>query len=212
MADAAASRGRLAIICGPSGVGKQTILAGLADRWPFRFAVSATTRPPRPGEADGEHYFFLDEAEFAAWAEQGRLLEWERYAGHCYGTPVAEVEGHLTRGRNVVLDVEAKGARRIMDEYPQATAVFLQPPSMEELENRLRGRGDMTEEAIAARMEVAAEQMRIGESFPHHVVNHRAGDAVREIAAILEGAPREPRLTRRFGEAGGGTQQAKAGR
>lgn len=186
MADPAAGRGRLAIICGPSGVGKQTILSGLAGRWPFRFAVSATTRPPRPGEVDGEHYFFLDEAEFATWAEQGRLLEWERYAGHCYGTPVAEVEGHLARGRNVVLDVEAKGARRIMEKYPQATAVFLQPPSMEELENRLRGRGDMTEEVIASRMEAAAEQMRIGEDFPHHVINDRVEDAVREILAILE--------------------------
>ncbi len=186
VANVAAGRGRLAIICGPSGVGKQTILSGLAGRWPHRFAVSATTRPPRPGEVDGEHYFFLDEAEFEAWAREGKLLEWERYAGHRYGTPVSEVEGHLTQGRNVVLDVEAKGAQRIREKYPEATAIFLKPPTMEELENRLRGRGDMTEEVIASRMAAAAEQIRIGEGFPHQVINDRVDDAVREILAILK--------------------------
>lgn len=186
VADPAAGRGRLAIICGPSGVGKQTILSGLAGHWPHRFAVSATTRPPRPGEVDGEHYFFLDEAEFEAWAREGKLLEWERYAGHRYGTPLSEVEGHLAQGRNVVLDVEAKGARRIMEKYPEAAVIFLQPPTMEELENRLRGRGDMTEEVIASRMAAAAEQIRIGKGFPYQVINDRVDDAVRKILAILE--------------------------
>ena len=186
MANSAAGRGLLAIICGPSGVGKQTILSGLAGRWPHRFAVSATTRPPRPGEVNGEHYFFLDEAEFEAWTREGKLLEWERYAGHRYGTPVSEVEGHLTQGRNVVLDVEAKGAQRIREEYPEATAIFLKPPTMEELENRLRGRGDMTEEVIASRMAAAAEQIRIGEGFPHQVINDRVDDAVLEILAIIK--------------------------
>lgn len=186
VANSAAGRGLLAIICGPSGVGKQTILSGLAGRWPHRFAVSATTRPPRPGEVNGEHYFFLDEAEFEAWTREGKLLEWERYAGHRYGTPVSEVEGHLTQGRNVVLDVEAKGAQRIREEYPEATAIFLKPPTMEELENRLRGRGDMTEEVIASRMAAAAEQIRIGEGFPHQVINDRVDDAVLEILAIIK--------------------------
>lgn len=178
--------GLLVIICGPSGVGKQTILSALGDKWPFRFAASATTRPPRRGEKDGEHYFFLTEDEFDSWAERGLLLEWERYAGHRYGTPASEVDRHLARGENVVLDVEAKGARRIMKRRPEAVAVFLTPPSLEELERRLRGRGDMTPEAIASRMGAAAEQMRIGGGIPHQVVNRRVNDAVDEILAILE--------------------------
>ena len=182
--------GLLAIICGPSGVGKQTVLAALEGKWPFRFAVSATTRPPRPGEKDGEHYFFLTEEEFDSWAERGLLLEWERYAGRRYGTPVAEVDERLARGENVVLDIEAKGARRIMELRPEAVAVFLEPPSLEELERRLRGRGDMTPEAVASRMAAAAEQMEIGRGFPHPVMNERVDDAVDEILAILEEAAR----------------------
>lgn len=190
MTEAPARPGLLLIICGPSGVGKQTILASLAGKWPFQFAVSATTRPPRPGEKDGEDYFFLERDEFHSWAEEGRFLEWERYDGHCYGTPVSEVDQHLEQGRNVVLDVEAKGARRIMERRPEAVTVFLQPPSKEELENRLRGRGDMTGEAIASRMAAADEQLKIGRDFPHQVVNRRVDATVDEILAILKAAAR----------------------
>lgn len=190
MTEAPARPGLLLIISGPSGVGKQTILTALADKWPFRFATSATTRPPRPGEEEGEDYFFLDQDEFHSWVEEGRFLEWERYAGHRYGTPVSEVDRHLEQGRNVVLDVEAKGARRIMELRPEAVAVFLSPPSKEELENRLRGRGDMTGEAIASRMAAADEQMEIGRDFPYQVVNRRVDAAVDEILAILEAAAR----------------------
>lgn len=186
MTEAPARPGLLLIICGPSGVGKQTILSGLAEKWPFRFAVSATTRPPRPGEKNGVDYFFLERDEFDSWVAEERFLEWERYDGHRYGTPASEVDGHLGRGENVVLDVEAKGARRIMRLRPEAVAVFLQPPSPEELENRLRGRGDMTGEVIASRMAAAAEQMAIGREMPFQVTNRRVDDAVDEILAILE--------------------------
>lgn len=186
MTETPARPGLLLIICGPSGVGKQTILSGLADKWHFRFAVSATTRPPRPGEKNGVDYHFLERDEFDSWVAEERFLEWERYDGHRYGTPASEVDRHLAQGENVVLDVEAKGARRIMRLRPEAVAVFLEPPSPEELENRLRGRGDMTGEVIASRMAAAAEQMAIGREMPHQVTNRRVDDAVDEILAILE--------------------------
>lgn len=187
-ADAAAPRrGRLVIISGPSGVGKNTIVRALAARLPFHFSVSATTRPARPGEADGVDYRFLDEEGFSAMVREGRMLEWAEFAGSRYGTPRAPVIERLAAGEDVVLDIEVDGAVQVMEAYPDAVSIFVMPPSFEELEARMRGRRDMSEEQIAMRLALAEEQMEEGRRrFRCEVVNEDLDAVVAAVAGILE--------------------------
>ena len=187
-ADTAASRrGRLVVISGPSGVGKNTIVRGLAARRPFHFSVSATTRPARPGETDGVEYHFLDEEGFSALVREGRMLEWAEFAGNRYGTPKDQVTERLEAGEDVVLDIEVNGALQVMEAYPDAVSIFVMPPSFEELEARMRGRMDMSEEQIAMRLALAEQQMEEGRRrFRHRVVNEDLDAVVSVIADILE--------------------------
>ena len=187
-ADTAASRrGRLVVISGPSGVGKNTIVRSLASRRPFHFSVSATTRPARPGETDGVEYHFLDEEGFSALVREGLMLEWAEFAGNLYGTPRDQVIERLEAGGDVVLDIEVNGALQVMEAYPDAVSIFVMPPSFEELEARMRGRRDMSEEQIAMRLALAEEQMEEGRRrFRHLVVNEDLNAVVSVIADILE--------------------------
>ncbi len=168
-------------------MGKNTIVRALAARLPFYFSVSATTRPARPGEADGVDYRFLDEEGFSAMVREGRMLEWAEFAGSRYGTPRAPVIERLAAGEDVVLDIEVDGAVQVMEAYPDAVSIFVMPPSFEELEARMRGRRDMSEEQIAMRLALAEEQMEEGRRrFRCEVVNEELDAVVAAVAGILE--------------------------
>ena len=186
-------RGRLIIISGPSGVGKNTVVRGMAGHRSFHFSVSATTRAARPGETDGVHYHFMDRETFSSLITEDRLLEWAEFAGSRYGTLRDEVFGYLEAGQDVVLDIEVSGAIRVMDSYPDAVSIFVIPPSIEELESRMRGRMDMSEAQIATRLRLAGEQIDVGRHrFRHVVVNVDLGETVAAIMDILSSTVREP--------------------
>lgn len=184
------------MVSGPSGVGKTSVVAGLAGRMPFHFSVSMTTRPARPGEADGLAYHFVDRERFLAARDAGELIEWAEYSGHLYGTPRAPVERARAAGEDVLLDIELLGAEQVKAAFPEAVMVFVEPPSLEVLEARLRGRGDTGEEQISRRLQAARWQMeRARGLFDHFVVNDRLERAITEVAGILTppGPPGSPR-------------------
>lgn len=179
-------RGTLLVISGPSGVGKSSVVHALTERVDFHFSVSWTTRDRRPGEHDGVDYVFVDAARFRDNIADEGFLEWAEYSGHLYGTPRAAVLAHLDRGEHVLLDIENDGAGQVKRSYPQALLVFILPPSLEELERRLRDRGDTSEADIAKRLGVAAEQMAEAEwKFDHTVVNADVDVVADEIVSIL---------------------------
>jgi guanylate kinase len=174
------------VVSGPSGVGKSRVVAGLAERLPFHFSVSMTTRPPRPGEVEGTDYFFVDRDRFLTARDAGELLEWAEYSGHLYGTPRAQVEGPLAAGEDVLLDIELLGAEQVKAAFPEAVLVFIAPPSLEALEARLRGRGDTGGEQVARRLAVAGKQIAQARIwFDHIVVNDDLEQAIDGVAGIL---------------------------
>jgi guanylate kinase len=179
----------LIVLSGPSGVGKSTVLRKLlarhADR--LRLSVSATTRPPRPGEIDGVDYYFLTDEEFARRRQNREFLECcEVFGrGHWYGTLLDEVRSGLDDEKWVVLDIDVDGAEKVRRQYPDALTIFLRPSSVEELERRLRARGTESEEAIARRLEVARRELARASSYQYQVINDVVDRAVDEITKIL---------------------------
>ena len=179
-------RGILLVLSGPSGVGKSTVIHKvMAHRDNMEFSVSATTRPPRPGEADGVDYFFLSREQFDRMVENNELLEHAEYAGNCYGTPKSQVLARLEAGITVVLDIEVQGAAQVKELMPEAVTVFLAPPSLEILELRLRGRGTETEEKILSRLETARKEMLLAPSYDYTVVNDDADRAAAELESLI---------------------------
>ncbi|WP_439710204.1 guanylate kinase, partial [Adlercreutzia caecimuris] len=134
-------------------------------------SVSATTRAPREGEVDGREYFFMSREAFLAKADAGGFIEWAEYSGNCYGTPADKVEDELRAGRDVVLEIEVQGALQVKERLPEAVLIFIEPPSLEELESRLRGRGTETEEAIARRLETARVELNEKMKYDYTLVN-----------------------------------------
>ena len=181
------------MVSGPSGVGKSSVVAEVAARLPFHFSVSMTTRPARSGEHDGVDYHFVTAQEFERAVAAGELVEWAEYAGHRYGTPRAEVERSLAGGEDVLLDIEILGAQQVRAAYPDALMVFIEPPDLATLEQRLRRRGDTDDEAIRRRLSVVAwQQERARSLFDHFVVNDDLDRAVAEVVGILsppQGSP-----------------------
>ena len=152
-----------------------------------RFSVSATTRAPRPGEAEGEDYRFVDHNTFSELVRSGGMLEWAEYGGYRYGTPRAPVVEVLDRGTHVVLDIENDGAHQVKRAYPSAVLVFLMPPSRDELERRLRSRGDTSDHDIERRLGVADEQiLDAREHYDHLVVNDELEAAISQVVSILQ--------------------------
>ncbi|MDR1668354.1 MAG: guanylate kinase [Oscillospiraceae bacterium] len=178
--------GLLVVVSGPSGAGKSTVLKTVMEkRKDMYFSVSATTRQPRPGEVHGQEYFFMSFDLFHQMREEGKLLEWAEYAGHCYGTPFEPVMNRLSNGEIVVLDIETKGAMQVMERYPSAVTIFLTPPSETEAERRLRGRGTESEEFICSRMEVTRSTFRYIDRYQYIVINEIIEESANMIDAIL---------------------------
>ena len=174
------------MITGPSGVGKGTLIRSLVQQVPeLEVSVSATTRPPRPGEADGVDYHFLSEAEFDARLAEGDFVEHAAYSGHRYGTLRSELESRVQAGTPVVLEIEIQGARQVREAMPEAVQVFIAPPSPEALRARLVGRGTNSPRDMEARMSTAREEMAAQDEFGHVVVNDRLETAVGELVAIV---------------------------
>ena len=177
--------GTLIVISGASGVGKGTVLnLMMQQRKDLSFSVSATTRPPRPGEVDGVHYYFITKERFEDMIAKGAFLEYDAHAANYYGTPRGQAEEKMERGP-VLLDIEPNGAKQVRQAMPEATLIFIMPPSVEELERRLRGRGDTSEEQIKLRMERAVWEMEQRHWYDHVVVNDVAEDCAKEILKII---------------------------
>lgn len=178
-------KGKLLVLSGPSGAGKSTVVSKLMERRDdVCFSVSATTRAPRPGEQDGVNYFFVTRERFDEMVRTGAMLEHAEYVGNCYGTPRAYVEQRLEAGYNVILDIEVQGARQVMEAAPEAVLVFLIPPTLAELERRLRSRGTESDEVIRGRLERAKEECR-ADFYRYIVVNDDADTAAKELDAII---------------------------
>jgi len=182
------------VITGPSGVGKGTVIRALRERLPeLELSLSATTRNPREGEVDGVDYRFLTDEEFDRHLSAGDFLEHAHYAGARYGTLRCEVERRAAEGRPVVLEIEVQGARQIRGAMAQAVQVFLAPPSLETLRERLLSRGTDSTEEVEQRLRVAREELEAQDEFAHVVENDELERAVDDLAAIIE-----PQLTARY--------------
>lgn len=178
---------------GPSGAGKGTVIKlALQSLSGVETTVSATTRPPRPGERDGREYHFLPREAFERQVAAGLFLEWVQYGGHLYGTLREEVDGRVRRGLDVILEIELQGARAVRALLPGATAVFIAPPSVAELRRRLRGRGTESEEAMARRLRIAEDEMAAAHEFDVRVVNDQAERAAAELAALIRARRERP--------------------
>lgn len=190
VADSAQRRGRLVVLAGPSAVGKSTVVSGLRDRLQdLYFSVSMTTREPRPGEVDGRDYFFVSTEDFREAIAAGKMLEWAEIHGglQLSGTPEQPVREALAAGRPVLVEVDLAGVRSIRRSAPEATFVFLAPPSWEELERRLRGRGTEAEEIVARRLDTAREEMDAMDEFDEVVINDDLEESVRRLVELLVG-------------------------
>ncbi|NES83829.1 MAG: guanylate kinase [Moorea sp. SIO2B7] len=178
--------GKLIVLTGPSGVGKGTLVRSLLARHPqIYLSVSATTRKPRSGEIEGRDYYFITRQEFDAMINNGQLLEWAEYAGNYYGTPCQKVEQQINQGQLVLLEIEVLGARKIKQTFPDALRLFILPPSLEELERRLRGRGNDSEEAIIRRLKRAKEELAASDEFDIQIINDDLGNAIAKIEAAI---------------------------
>lgn len=179
------SKGKMFVLSGASGVGKGTVLGiMMGRREDLIFSVSATTRPPRPGEKEGVHYYFVTKRRFQKMIENGEFLEYDAHTDNYYGTPRAQAEEKMDRGI-VLLDIEPNGAKQVKQAAPEATLIFIMPPSMEELERRLRGRGDTPEDQIRMRMERAAWEMEQRSWYDYVVVNDDPERCAGEILNII---------------------------
>lgn len=179
-------QGILLIISGPSGSGKGTIVEQLCRRDDFSLSISATTRKPREYEENGVHYFFHTREEFEQMQERGDLLEWAEFCGNYYGTPKKYVVEQLQAGHNVILEIEVQGALQVKKIYPDGVLVFLVPPNLEELGNRLTKRGTEDKETINRRLRRALEEMELVGNYDYVVINDTIEQATADIRTIVQ--------------------------
>ena len=178
--------GMLIVLTGPSGVGKGTLLRSLIQRHPELYlSVSVTTRSPRPGEIDGKNYYFVSRSTFERMVANGELLEWAEFAGNFYGTPRQAVEEQIRDGRRVILEIELQGARQIRKNFLDALQLFILPPSLLELEYRIRSRAQDSEDAIAQRLQRARTEIDAADEFDICIVNDDFAKALDRIEATL---------------------------
>lgn len=178
--------GKLIVMTGPSGVGKGTLVRSLLTRHPkLHLSVSVTTREPREGEIEGKHYYFVGRSRFEQMVEAGELAEWAEFAGNFYGSPYFSIQQGIEGGKWVLLEIELEGARQIRDKFPEAVRIFILPPSWEELERRLRGRGLDSENAIARRLVRAKAEIEAAGEFDFQVVNDDLEVALKGLESVL---------------------------
>ncbi|MFD2670205.1 guanylate kinase [Marinicrinis sediminis] len=179
-------KGLLIVLSGPSGVGKGTVCTALRPKMKdLTYSISATTRSPRPGEVDGINYFFKSKEEFQSMIQQDELLEWAEYVGNFYGTPAPFVRETLDKGKDIILEIEVQGALKVKEKFPEGIFIFLIPPSLNELENRIVGRGTETSESIQNRMSAAREELSMMQNYDYVVVNDEIELACARIQSII---------------------------
>lgn len=176
--------GRLFVISGPGGVGKSTITREVARFDEFFLSISLTTRAPREGEQDGVHYHFVSRDDFESRIANNEFMEWAEFAGNLYGTLEEDVQRQRLLGKHVLLEIELQGARQVKKVHPEAQLVFISPPSWEDLEGRIRGRGTDTEERIQERLSIAQEELAAAEEFDHILVNSEVAEVVDRLVAL----------------------------
>ena len=180
--------GHLYIVAGCSGVGKGTLLKLFMERNPkLKLSISATTRKPRQGEEDGVSYFFISKEEFQQSIENNEFLEWAEFSGNFYGTKKSFVEKTLAKGIDLILEIEVQGAKQVKEKMPEATSIFIMPPSLEDLEARLRGRSTESEEAIQRRLGAAAQEIEAGKNFDYRIINDNIQEALNNMQKIFDG-------------------------
>lgn len=180
-------RGLLIVLSGPSGVGKGTVRAAVFDRKDhnYVYSVSATTRRSRPGEVHGVDYHFVTHDEFKELIDNDALLEYAEYVGNFYGTPIAKIEEELAKGHDVFLEIEVQGAMKVRERMPEGVFIFLAPPNLGELENRITNRGTDSQEVIYERMQKAREEIELMKHYDYVVINDEVENAVDRINAII---------------------------
>lgn len=180
-------KGLLIVLSGPSGVGKGTVRKEIFSQGnrDFEYSISMTTRAPREGEVDGVDYFFKTKEEFEQLIEKGKLLEYAEFVGNYYGTPVDYVQETLDRGKDVFLEIEVEGAKQVREKFPSGLFIFLVPPSLKELKNRIVTRGTESEDVINNRMNVAKEEIEMMSLYDYVVENDEVERAVERINAIV---------------------------
>lgn len=185
-------KGLLIILSGPSGVGKGTVrkILETMPELSFYFSISMTTRSPRPGEVNGKDYLFVSREEFDRRLKEGAFLEHAEFVGNCYGTPQDVADEYLAKGKDVLLEIETNGARQVLAKRPDSLSIFLVPPSMEDLEARIRGRSTESEEAIRRRLDRARSELDLASQYKFVVVNDTAERAANEIRDIILAAHR----------------------
>ena len=179
------SKGLLIVVSGPSGTGKGTVCSALLNQAKdLAYSISATTRQPRAGEVDGRNYYFMDKEDFEKKIAEGGFLEYANVYGNYYGTPLAKIEERLGKGEDILLEIDTQGALNVMEKCPDGLFIFLVPPSIAELERRIRGRGSETEESLQKRMGSARKEIEDGKKYGYVVVNDTVKNAVQRIMAI----------------------------
>ncbi|QOR68508.1 guanylate kinase [Cytobacillus suaedae] len=194
-------RGLLIVLSGPSGVGKGTVRKEIFEQpdTKFQYSISMTTRKPREGEVDGVDYFFKSREEFEQLIEEGKLLEWAEFVGNYYGTPIEYVEKTLQEGRDVFLEIEVQGALQVRKAFPEGLFIFLMPPSLGELKNRIVTRGTESEDIINDRMRVAKAEIEMMDAYDYVVENDRIEFACNRIKAIVTAEHcRRDRVAKRY--------------
>ncbi|MFC7784425.1 MULTISPECIES: guanylate kinase [unclassified Rossellomorea] len=181
-------KGLLIVLSGPSGVGKGTVRKAIFSQedTKFEYSISMTTRKPREGEVDGVDYFFKSREEFEVLIKQGKLLEYAEFVGNYYGTPVDYVRETLDAGRDVFLEIEVQGAQQVRDKFPEGLFIFLAPPSLSELQNRLVTRGTETDDLIQGRMNTARKEIEMMNLYDYIVENDQIENAVNKIKSIVQ--------------------------
>ncbi len=181
------NKGVLVVVSGFSGAGKGTVMKALLEKYDnYALSISATTRNPRPGEKDGEAYFFRTREEFEQMIEEDALLEYAKYVENYYGTPRAYVEQQLENGKDVILEIEIQGAMKVKEKIPQAVLVFVTPPSMDELKNRLIGRGTETMDVIESRLKRASEEAEGIEDYDYLLINDNLDVCVKDLHHLIQ--------------------------
>lgn len=190
-------KGLLVVVSGPSGAGKGTICQALLEKTPLAYSVSATTRKPRAGEVDGVNYHFLSVEAFEEMIEKDGLLEWAKVYDNYYGTPLKQVEEKLAAGEDILLEIDTQGAMKVHEKFPEGVYIFILPPSLAELERRIRGRDTETEDVLQKRLAAAIDEIEAGKCYKYVVTNDEVDGAVDSVCAILAA---ERRLVARNGE------------